>query len=80
MIGSRKNGGRKGLRATRQPATGLRRVLALVAHAPIVVEPAAPRAMLADWEEKRNSAEVDALVLAWIASHVRGPQHRGRLN
>jgi hypothetical protein len=30
------------------------------------------------WARIRNSPEVDAFVLAWIASHVREPRQRPR--
>ena len=38
----------------------------------------AARGLFADWENERKSADVDALILAWIASHVPGSLHRGR--
>ena len=45
------------------------------------VERAQPSERLfSDWETDRKSADVDALILAWIASHVPGSPHRGRLN
>jgi hypothetical protein len=59
-------------------AADLSAVLALVAHSAIVTAPAAT--VVSDWAEQRKSADVDALVLAWIASHVQGPLHHGRLN
>jgi hypothetical protein len=61
------------------PARDLSAVLALIAGSAIVTVPVAEPSF-SNWEELRNSADVDALVLAWIASHVRGPLHRGRLN
>jgi hypothetical protein len=66
----------------RRPATpDLYALLALVAGSPIRYRPARPaEAFFADWEKQRKSADVDALILAWIASHVQGVAHRGRLH
>jgi hypothetical protein len=62
-------------------ATDLRALLALVAGSPIRSGPARQAEdFFADWENERKSADVDALILAWIASHVRGAGHRGRLH
>jgi hypothetical protein len=62
-------------------ATDLQALLALVANSPIRSRPAPqPRAFFADWENERKSADVDALILAWIASHVPGTADRGRLH
>ena len=44
---------------------------AAIARSPIVVR-AAPAA--ADWATIRQSPDVDAFILAWIASHVRSVQ------
>jgi hypothetical protein len=55
----------------------LHALLALVEGSAIRSEPAAPP-LFADWEKDRKSADVDALILAWIASHVRGAVHGGR--
>jgi hypothetical protein len=48
-----------------------------VAVSPIQVasRPVTP-AVVPDWENARHSRDVDALILAWIASHVRGAGHR----
>jgi hypothetical protein len=54
--------------------------LALVADSAIRSEPARTEVLFADWEKARKSADVDALILAWIASHVPGSTHRGRLH
>lgn len=68
-------------RIQRPAATDLHALLALVAGSAIVCEPAQPpEALFADWEKARKSADVDALILAWIASHVPGSAHRGRLH
>jgi hypothetical protein len=62
-------------------ATDLQALLALVASSPIRSEPAPqPGALFADWENDRKSADVDSLILAWIASYVPGSAHRGRLH
>jgi hypothetical protein len=56
-------------------------LLALVAGSAIRSQPAPqPGASFADWEKERKSADVDALILAWIASYVPGAAHRGRLH
>jgi hypothetical protein len=64
------------------PATaGLCDVLALVAASTIVLKPAPrPEPIFSDWETERRSADVDALILAWIASHVPGTAQRSRLH
>jgi hypothetical protein len=64
------------------PATAdLRAVLALVAGSTIVLErPPQPRPLFSDWEKERRSANADALILAWIASHVPGTAQRSRLH
>jgi hypothetical protein len=64
--------------AQRPVAADLLALLALVADSAIVSEPVEP--LFADWENDRKSADVDALILAWIASHVPGSPHRGRLH
>jgi hypothetical protein len=65
----------------RPGATDLHALLALVAGSAIRLPPAPPTAaFFADWEKERKSANVDALILAWIASHVPGSAHRGRLH
>jgi hypothetical protein len=62
-------------------AAGLYALLAAVAGSPIMSGPPQPPASLfTDWEKERKSGDVDALILAWIASHVPGPLHRGRLH
>jgi hypothetical protein len=53
---------------------------ALVARSPIRVLPAPGlRATFADWERERKSPDIDARILAWIASYVPAAQ-RGRLH
>src|SRR5258708_26661506 len=65
----------------RPAASDLYALLALVAGSPIRSRPApSAEAVFADWEKERKSADVDALILAWIASYVQGLGHRGRLH
>ncbi len=52
---------------------------ALVVASPIRALPLRQPAF-GDWENQRRSADVDALILAWIASYVRNAAQRGRLN
>jgi hypothetical protein len=63
-------------------AADLHAILDLIAGSAIVLEAAAPRPELvfSDWETERRSPDVDALILAWIASHVRGAPRRVRLH
>ena len=62
-------------------AADLYAVLALVAGSPIISAPLPrPAALFADWEKDRKSGNIDAQILAWIASHVPSPPHRGRLH
>jgi hypothetical protein len=46
-----------------------------IAASPIVLA-SRPSAIIPDWENVRHSSGVDAVVLAWIASHVRAAGHR----
>jgi hypothetical protein len=50
----------------------LRALLAAVKRSPIVARIAARLLPARDWASVRQSPDVDAYVLAWIASHVRG--------
>jgi len=65
----------------RPVASGLHALLALVARSTIL-SGLAPRTevLFSNWEKERKSADVDALILAWIASHVPSSAHRGRLH
>jgi hypothetical protein len=64
----------------RPSAPDLHAVLALVADSAILSRPGRPETLFSDWEKQRKSADVDGLILAWIASHVQGSAHRGRLH
>jgi hypothetical protein len=68
------------MNASAAAAIDLHAFLALVASSTIVLEEPAPRREFSDWDAKRRSPDVDALILAWIASHVPGTAQRGRLN
>jgi hypothetical protein len=45
---------------------------AAIARSPILLRSAACERPVADWSTIRQSPDVDAFILAWIASHVRG--------
>ena len=65
----------------RPAATDLRTLLAVVAGSTILSGPARrPEVPFTDWQNECKSADVDALVLAWIASFVPGPARHGRLH
>jgi hypothetical protein len=49
---------------------------AAVAVSPIVLPARSLAARLADWETTRKSADVDDVILAWLASCGRGVQRR----
>ena len=51
----------------------------VISRSPIRALPA-PRlqAVFTDWLKERHSAEVDELILSWIASHVPTSTQRGR--
>ncbi len=64
----------------RATAADLPSLAAAIAGSPIVVPFVGPATELvfADWQSVRRSENVDALILAWIASHVRGVPYRRR--
>ena len=45
---------------------------AAVALSPIIVHPVAFERPITNWAAIRKSTDVDAFILAWIASHGRG--------
>jgi len=57
---------------------GLNALIAAIKRSPIVVWLAAHRFQAGEWARVRKSPEVDAYVLAWIASHVRGSRRASR--
>jgi hypothetical protein len=60
------------------PTGGLRALVAAIKNSPIIVRLGARLLSASEWARIRNSPEVDAYVLAWIASHVRGPRRGPR--
>ena len=54
--------------------TGLYALLAAIKRSPIVVLLTERLSRAREWARIRKSPEVDAYILAWIASHV--PRHR----
>jgi hypothetical protein len=58
--------------------TALAALLAAVRNSQIVARVAARMPLAPDWARIRRSPEVDAFVLAWIASHVRGARRAPR--
>jgi hypothetical protein len=57
---------------------GLRALLTAIKRSPIIARLTAPLFVGRDWLSVRRSGDVDAYVLAWIASHVRADQRRRR--
>ena len=56
-----------------QPDTDLRVLRAAIAGSPIVVAPVGERRVIrdfGDWCEAQKPADLDRVILAWIASHV----------
>jgi hypothetical protein len=53
-------------------------LIAAIRSSPIVVWLGARFFSASEWARIRKSPEVDAYVLAWIASHVPGPRRRPR--
>ncbi len=53
---------------------GLRALIAAINRSPIVVRLGGWRLTPSEWARIRKSPQVDAFVLAWIASHVPGPR------
>jgi len=71
----------KSMKPTHLVTADVRSLLEVVAHSPIrALPPGPPQAIFSDWMKQRRSAEVDALILAWIASHVRPGAQRSRLH
>jgi hypothetical protein len=51
------------------PAAELEELKRAIAVSPIVSGPSWLEQRLADWENTRHSADVDTVILAWLASH-----------
>jgi hypothetical protein len=43
-----------------------------IAHSPIMLRRPTLEARLADWQNTRRAPDVDAVILAWLASHALG--------
>ena len=56
----------------------LQDLIAAIRNSPIVVRLRMGFLTASEWARIRRSPEVDAFVLAWIASHVREPRRRPR--
>src|SRR3974390_744193 len=56
----------------------VRALVAVIRSSPIIVRLGARLFSAAEWARIRKSPEVDAFVLAWIASHVRDPRRPPR--
>jgi hypothetical protein len=54
-------------------------LIAAIKRSPIVVRLSERLLLARDWASVRRSSDVDAYVLAWIASHVRGPRTKLKL-
>ena len=53
-------------------------LLAAIKRSPILVRMSERLLLARPWASVRKSKDVDAYVLAWIASHVRGPRRPPR--
>ncbi len=51
------------------PAADLNELEHAIVNSPIVAEPSWLEVRLADWQNTRVSPDVDAVILAWLASH-----------
>ena len=64
-----------------RPVADMKALIAAIQASPIVAwrRRRAAAAPFGDWATVRRSGDVDAYVLAWIASHVRGNASRAAL-
>jgi hypothetical protein len=60
------------------PSARLGALIAAISRSPILVSLRQRMLTASEWARIRNSPEVDAFVLAWIASHVPGPRRAPR--
>jgi NaMN:DMB phosphoribosyltransferase len=67
------------MRPERATTTGLHALVAAIKRSPIVVHLAGRLSRAAQWAIVRKSPDVDAFVLAGIASEARGRSRRPRL-
>jgi hypothetical protein len=59
-------------------AARLYALIAAIKQSPILVRMSERLLLARRWASVRKSKDVDAYVLAWIASHVRGPRRPPR--
>ncbi|MEA2903124.1 MAG: hypothetical protein QOI12_511 [Alphaproteobacteria bacterium] len=64
------------MNASPETFADVEQLVAVIATSPIHVTRLALPALLADWANTRKSANVDDVVLAWIASHVSAAGRR----
>jgi hypothetical protein len=60
-------------------AARLYALIAAIKQSPILVRMSERLLLARPWTSVRKSKDVDAYVLAWIASHVRGPRRPPRM-
>jgi hypothetical protein len=58
------------------PVADLKSLRAAIVRSPILLRSATSVRPFADWAKIRQSPDVDAFILAWIASHVRDARRR----
>ena len=69
---------RQGTRAFMSTGARLYALLAAIRQSPIVLRVTEQLLLARAWASVRKSPDVDAYVLAWSASHVRGPRRPPR--
>jgi hypothetical protein len=65
-------------RSERSASTGLHALVAAIKRSPIVARLSGRLSRAAQWARVRKSPDVDAFVLAWIASQARDARRRPR--
>ena len=68
----------KGRKSIMSTGARLCALLAAIRRSPIVLRVTERLLLARTWASVRKSPDVDAYVLAWIASHVRGPRRPPR--
>jgi hypothetical protein len=66
------------MRSERSARTGLHALITAIKRSPIVAHLAGGLSRAAQWAIVRKSPDVDAFVLAWIASQARDARRRHR--
>ena len=74
----RQRDGRASMACRHSSSGKLRGLVVAIKSSPIMLRLGARLLSAAEWARIRKSPEVDAFVLAWIASHVRGPRRPPR--